>query len=246
MKKLTLLAATAIVMSTFVTSCKKGDGDPAISLRSRKARLTGEWMVKKYDMNSTWTSTSGNTTTTTQNMEMFDGSTYTQTTIYNDGSKSMKEGTGEYKVTLNKDYTFEIVINKNFTKETYTPNNGASVTTTLDPNEGKYSTTYKGSWSFVGKDKNADFKNKERVLLNITEVVQVYPDYDFMNGEWKSSTTTSTYANGQNTMIWNLNTLKNNLIEIVGDIKSTFTNVDYNGNTFTSSQNGSMTIEMEQ
>jgi hypothetical protein len=48
MKKYFLYAAMAVsVLSATVTlnSCRKGEEDPAISLRSRKARLVGEWTL---------------------------------------------------------------------------------------------------------------------------------------------------------------------------------------------------------
>ncbi|MFZ5553961.1 MAG: hypothetical protein ACOZCO_12670 [Bacteroidota bacterium] len=63
MKKIFIYAVAAITtMSLSLTSCKKGEGDPFISLKSRKSRLAGEWTVSAgngTDMNSgvntTWT-----------------------------------------------------------------------------------------------------------------------------------------------------------------------------------------------
>lgn len=34
-----------------ISSCKKGDDDPAISLRTRKARFVNEWTLVKYEKN---------------------------------------------------------------------------------------------------------------------------------------------------------------------------------------------------
>jgi hypothetical protein len=34
-----------------ITSCKKGEDDPAVSLRSRKARFANEWTLVKYEKN---------------------------------------------------------------------------------------------------------------------------------------------------------------------------------------------------
>ncbi len=69
-------AASALVMPLF-NGCKKGENDPAISLKSRTSRVTGEWKVTK--MTETTTSTpkctgcySGTTTTT------LDGTTKTE------------------------------------------------------------------------------------------------------------------------------------------------------------------------
>lgn len=45
MRKIILLTlASALVLGTF-SSCKKGENDPAMSLKTRKARLTGEWKL---------------------------------------------------------------------------------------------------------------------------------------------------------------------------------------------------------
>jgi hypothetical protein len=40
----------ALLVAVATGSCKKGDEDPFISLRSRKARLTGEWQVQSFDL----------------------------------------------------------------------------------------------------------------------------------------------------------------------------------------------------
>jgi hypothetical protein len=42
--KITLL----LLIGTFFYSCKKGSEDPALSFRSRKARLTGKWVGTNY------------------------------------------------------------------------------------------------------------------------------------------------------------------------------------------------------
>ena len=45
MKKLLLYVVAIIIMAPAITSCKKGEEDPFLSLRSRKARLVGEWKL---------------------------------------------------------------------------------------------------------------------------------------------------------------------------------------------------------
>lgn len=65
MKNLKLTLIAALVISTIVVpACRKGENDPSISLRTRKARVAGEWKVTSgtgYDSNSSFT---------------YDGSTY--------------------------------------------------------------------------------------------------------------------------------------------------------------------------
>ncbi len=54
MKKISLLLVVIITtISLFFNSCKKGAEDPLISLRSRKARMAGDWKVVKLISSST-------------------------------------------------------------------------------------------------------------------------------------------------------------------------------------------------
>ncbi len=91
------LALLAIVSLTTITGCKKGENDPFLSLKSRKARISGEWKL-----------TAG-TETSTDNFGGFSGSsttTYTGTTYNEDGN------TGSYSqtMTIEKDGTFTMTI----------------------------------------------------------------------------------------------------------------------------------------
>ena len=71
-KKTIIVLLVGAVLVSFLDSCKKGEDDPAISLKSRTARLKGEWElvsgVGSYvNPNYTYTVTySGTTATTTQ------------------------------------------------------------------------------------------------------------------------------------------------------------------------------------
>jgi hypothetical protein len=47
MKRLILVLLVAIMAIPAFQSCKKGENDPTISLRSRKARLVGEWKLSE-------------------------------------------------------------------------------------------------------------------------------------------------------------------------------------------------------
>lgn len=88
MKK-SIIILTAIISAASFTGCmKKGEGDPGISLHTRKARVTGEW---KVSAGSGTQVSSGATTTWT-----YAEPTYTQT----DAS-----GTSTSNITLT--YTFE-------------------------------------------------------------------------------------------------------------------------------------------
>lgn len=99
-KKLYNLAfiAFAIVGLTAMSSCKKGENDPFLSLKSRKARISGEW--KLIDGTSTNTYTSAGLTTTSS-------------TNYTSSSYTTSQGntyTYSEKMTIEKDGTYEVVV----------------------------------------------------------------------------------------------------------------------------------------
>ena len=130
MKTQIKIAIAALVLASFAfEGCKKGENDPAISLLTRKARMTGDWTVSS----GSGTETSGNTTTTWTH----DGATFSETDI--SGTNSFG-----FVVTMSfvKDGTYEIV-------KTITPNvPGYSQVITET-----------GTWNFTGKigeDKNKD------------------------------------------------------------------------------------------
>lgn len=90
-------AFIAIAGLTAVTGCKKGENDPFLSLKSRKARISGEWKLSEGTV--TESQTSGGTTNT-------DVTTYSGTTVSSGGSTSTYSET----LTIDKDGTFEVNI----------------------------------------------------------------------------------------------------------------------------------------
>jgi len=53
-KYLSIVLLISVVLGTFtLSSCKKGPNDPFISLRSRKARMVGDWTIAKYSYERT-------------------------------------------------------------------------------------------------------------------------------------------------------------------------------------------------
>ena len=143
MKKMTYLLL-AVLLTGLVSSCKKGEDDPFLSLRSRKARVAGEWTVSAATIKEVETDdlSSVNRTMT------FNGSlisTVTTTTI-NGSTTSQTETTA-----FTQKYTFE---------------KDGTYTRTDTYEDGVYTT--KGTWSFVGKSKENELKNKEAILLTET------------------------------------------------------------------------------
>ena len=177
------LPVLAIIMS--INSCKKGENDPLLSLKSRKSRVAGEWMVSSYllEKESITTPSSGDASTTTIK-ELIEGedltieTSYTNPGIFEDYSVTEK-GTVHYDVTFEKDGTWssskEYDIAGNFSEvfiEIQKDTNGTEITTTTYTTSTSVQRTRKieedaaGAWSFVaGTD---EYKNKERIVLNTT------------------------------------------------------------------------------
>lgn len=90
-------AVIAIVGVSTVTSCKKGENDPSLSLRSRKARITGEWKLAE----GTYT-----------NLNSSGGISTSSTTTYTGSTCSSNGNTYAYSetLTIDKDGTYEIAV----------------------------------------------------------------------------------------------------------------------------------------
>jgi len=135
--KITLLLAVAGILS----QCKKGEDDPFISFRTRKARVVGEWTLTSGSSLDNYQPVSGNGNSTST---IYTETSFTET--YTSGPSS-NTSTGLYslKVEFKKDGTF------NWTEI-----------------EGNNLTTLSGLWNFTGRV--GDYKNKEQVTLTILSV----------------------------------------------------------------------------
>jgi len=251
--KTTTKVLAAIVISTMVipvfNGCKKGDGDPFLSLRSRKARVVGEWTIEKMKDESTNsysdTYTGGSNTSSGSDKTEITGSTvtisgsgtYTSTQPPNPPSTSTYSYTGQgsvtAKFTFEKDGTFIMTVD--YTNLILTE---SSLTTTYNPMKIERS----GTWDFLG-GVGKDYKNKERMILNILSEKSnnTWTDSD---GDSGNGSDTYTYANGEYSEIWHLSTLKNKEIIMDGETKNTgnysYTDV-FSSTTYTSSGTSSTT-----
>lgn len=155
MKSLLKYLFIALIAITLipVSSCKKGPNDPFISLRSRAARLAGTW--KLTNAAYTITQVDGNKNTTIE---------YTYDVAVGKMSYTKTEKIGNAQPTVSKDsytYTETWTIDK---ANTYTRN---SV-------EDAFPVTETGSWAFLNKDKDAELKNKEAVVLLPNKIVSAF------------------------------------------------------------------------
>ncbi|MGV3631196.1 MAG: hypothetical protein ACO1O6_08320 [Bacteroidota bacterium] len=157
MKNLTRLALCGVLLSvTLLSSCKKGEDDPALSLRSRKARIAGEWKVTQmdyYEMSQsngtteTSTMTYDGTTETTVNTfsTMGETSTETETIIYTEKYTFKKDGTYAYARTYDSGFALNT----------------------------------EGTWVFLAKSKENELKNREAILLSKTKYTSQNSTVDY-------------------------------------------------------------------
>ncbi len=170
MKAIAKITVAVLMLGTLaLESCKKGEGDPALSLRSRKARFAGEWTVSA----GKGSSTSGSTTTSW----VYDGAT--ETTTY---PSPLPQGTDKYTIsfTVEKDGTWTSVYTDtdanpdpvltqtgtwNFTGGVGEAKNKSSVIMrTLTMTQGSTTVTYTGDDGPVSMMDIYQLKNKEIIV----------------------------------------------------------------------------------
>ncbi len=166
MKNTVILLLSALVIAGSFSGCKKGENDPFLSLRSRKSRLEGNWVIVKEEVSET--NINGSTTEIMQSV--YDGKMKVTTTTTTVGALSTTViDTVKYTVNfdIKKDGNYKIIA----------------------ANENKIDiVTTEGTWLFLGKSKLNDLKNKEAILLTTTkQVVSSNPvansvNYENLNG----------------------------------------------------------------
>ena len=102
LKRISFLAIAALFFAPTFQSCKKGEEDPGLSLRSRTARLAGEWTVTEMNQTATsenTNSSSGGSLSSGTSVEdySFDG---TALTIYSTNTSVNSGLTNTYKDTM--------------------------------------------------------------------------------------------------------------------------------------------------
>ena len=227
MKKIMFFGLGLAVLN--LTSCKKGENDPGISLRGRKARLTGEWVMKSLE----------NTEKGTELECGFSGCDrvpYTETISVTNGTLSSTKNNETSKATssIEQKYTFE----KDGTYKYYvkvtrlTDEDGNSVS------EGYEETNSEGTWAFINKNKEGEYKNKERISLIETSSSTTEND-----GSVSTTTNGDTYEGdwGADEFIF-LDKLSNKELIIKSESKRTY--VD-DGTTYTDEETSESTWEKQ-
>lgn len=180
MRKITNVLAVlsiGVLIAPALESCKKGDEDPGLSLRSRKGRVVGEWNVSNYDETTTFTQNSStfigpstNSSSSNGTIKLtYDGENFTTENITNSssgGSTSVKSiAKGDFKYTFDKDGTFTLTQTKIF-EETEKEETNTYSLETITKND--ISSTIKGTWNFVLGVADG-IKNKQFIVLTFTE-----------------------------------------------------------------------------
>lgn len=149
MKKFCLFTLVVIVVTGSFISCKKGEHDSFLSLRSRNARFEGNWSV--VDEVISETNIDGNVTEKIDSR--YDGKTNIIVIANTDAGVTITGGD-----TIK--YTTNLVVEKDGTyKLTIANDNKLDITIT------------EGTWIFLGKSKINKLKNKEAVLLTVTKTI---------------------------------------------------------------------------
>jgi hypothetical protein len=189
-----ILPLLALLLSTaFVSSCKRGEEDPFLSLRSRDKRVMGEWtlasMESRQEIN---TSSNSNVTNTIVEMK-YSGDNITEDTSITTNTTNYKRTVTakEYSVTINimEGGVMEGV--EKFSDETITGTGITGATTNVQ----SIKNTIKGYWKWGHDDKNkgtltlstggtgfafGGFGIVTYQIQKLTdkEIVLIYSDYD--------------------------------------------------------------------
>lgn len=153
-KHLTLFSGFLFIIMVLccLPSCKKGDGDPFISLLSRKARLSGEWKVSNLAIIYQYANKVRETT--------YDG--ITKKVVYKVADTNINGSTTTYI----KNWSFSGDIITDFEKngtyyyqETF-KDDSSGLTVTIEKN---------GMWYFMGPNQDNGYKDKELLALQVNQ-----------------------------------------------------------------------------
>jgi len=141
-KGIALLLGVTLLLGGTTTSCKKGANDPALSLKSRKARLTGDWQLINYESKEISKNANGETTEVNITFDM-DNSLLKRVETLNGTlvSEETKDYSEKISFTKKGEYTLKYIDQK-----------------------------IEGNWAFIHKNKSTGLKNKEAVLLSDSKV----------------------------------------------------------------------------
>ena len=219
MKKTLILLFVAALGAGTMSSCKK----------SNTGKLSGEWTVAS--LSETNTNTSGNpSTTSTTTVSSTDGaavSIESSSTAANSTTTTMNGTVNTGTWTIEKDGTWSMIMDVTFS--------GSETGYTWIQSERETTT---GTWSFVGKDKSAEFKRNDRVIFNTLTSASDYSDsYTVTGGSAVTSTSSDSYswATGENQATYVITESKKKELTLTQDGSSSWSDTDAGGTTSGSS-----------
>jgi hypothetical protein len=285
MKKYRIVALllTVVVMSTLLEGCmRKGDNDPFVSFKSRKARMTGVWDITAFTGNYLEKLNSG------ENRQILLQQTNTsmsETTDYIKMSEATQDSLGAGQDTsiewtgkiieafydIRKDGTFDFAYEYYLdVTHTKTLSEGSSTIGIFAPTSNPftidstltrtYRTEYRGRWNFL--DDVDGYQKKERVIFEIENATYLinYSTtfvYDFEDDdlEDEGDTTYSTqsfesvshkYANGEYSILWEIDKLKNLEITLKRELDHIYTHALTGTEGYKFARKGDELIELIQ
>ena len=197
-----------LVISGLFTACRKGDGDPVFSFRTRTGRLAGDWKVKyfaesiKYRNTEHFTSIEGNKK---KIIHKVDSSVIVLLPYPHDSLitfASLQTFTGDALWTIQKSGTWTIT-------ETFS-NDSIPVAATDE---------MQGLWYFQGPNRDAGYKNKE--LLGMATTSHTHSSSDGISYSIQT-------AGNPEMIFYEIYSLKHNEIVLLINKLETIGGIEYN------------------
>lgn len=107
MKKVLLLTGFAVTLFV-VQSCKKGADDPFLSLKTRDARIAGEWILKSQELTESSTLSYDGISETESTNSKYDGAIVTETYV-SGGETDIITYSYTQKIEIFKDGSYKLV-----------------------------------------------------------------------------------------------------------------------------------------
>ena len=292
MKKFRIIGLLLIVvmMSTLLEGCfRKGENDPFISFRSRKARMSGSWtiteftgdyLVKLNDGENRKILLKQNGITISETTEYINMSQHTQDSLQA-GQDTTIEWKGKiidafYEIREDGtfDFAYEYTLEKTHSKyyENGTtlpitpyfpayPGMPFTIDSTMTRN---YRTEYRGRWNFL--DDVDGYKYRERVIFEIENAIHLTNravtyvcDAEDDDGKWDLGNPVDTsfssqslesinhkYANGEYSILWELDKLKNLEVTMLRTLDHIYTHALTGFEGYKTTRKGTEFTELEQ
>jgi hypothetical protein len=191
-KNLFSLAAAGLMLAVGLqfSGCKKGEEDPFLSLRSRKARITGEWTVTAATESYTYSTVYDNDPLVDNELVMRDGSSTSN--FDGTGFNIMETWTNTYDGTgFNDESTYELNASGSAFEESYTTRytDNTSFTST---EEGDYSSGGSMTYTFNSDGTFTASQTRTRAYSN-SETDAGY-DYTYTSTETEEMTISGTWS----------------------------------------------------